>query len=107
MCHKSELDKQEIFTDTIKQLGDNAILILLHDDDRPEAVFISPQYAAMMEDSRDNLKRFNRTGDFRELIHPEDRHLVDYMLENHESPDENKSQNIQIRLIKAHKNIIW
>ncbi|MBQ6774660.1 MAG: response regulator [Synergistaceae bacterium] len=107
MCHKSELDKQEIFTDTIKQLGDNAILILLHDDDRPEAVFISPQYAAMMEDSRDNLKRFNRTGDFRELIHPEDRHLVDYMLDNHESPDENKSQNIQIRLITAQKNIIW
>ncbi|MBQ7733660.1 MAG: response regulator [Synergistaceae bacterium] len=115
MCRKP--DEQEIFIDTIRQLGNNAILILNHDDGRLEAVFISPEYASMMEmememmeDTQENLLRFNTEtdGDFfcvRELVHPADRYLVDYMIEKHESPD--KKQNIQIRLITAQKNIIW
>ena len=103
MCRKP--DEREIFIDTIRQLGNNAILILTHDNGRAEAVFISPEYASMMEDTRENLLRFNTDGDFHELIDPEDRQLVDYMIKNHESPD--KKQNIQIRFITAQKNIIW
>ena len=102
MCHSQP---EEQFINTIKQLGSNAILLKVHDNGKPEAVFMSPEYIIMMEDTPENAVRFNSTGDFSEIIYPEDRHLVDYMIKHHESPD--KTQSIQIRKITTKNNIIW
>ncbi len=99
-------DEKQNFLDTIKQLGNNAILTRIHDDGHQEALFISPGYMAMMnEQSEDDAMRYNGTGDFSEIIYPEDRPLVDYMLKHHEAPD--KSHNIRIRKYTAKNNIIW
>ena len=103
MCQQDE--QQKNFIETIKQLGNRAILIHVLDGGKPEAVFISPEYAAMMEDTQDNSTRFNSTGNFEDIVFPEDRPLVQYMLEHHEAPD--KSHHIQIRKITAKNNIIW
>ena len=103
MC-RSKLEEQKKFIDTIQQLGNSAILIRVHDN-KPEAVFISPEYAKMMEDTQENSARFNSTGNFNEIIYPEDRPLVEYMLQHHEAPD--KSKSIQIRKITSTGKIIW
>ncbi|MBQ7593143.1 MAG: response regulator [Synergistaceae bacterium] len=103
MCHSQP--EEEKFIDIIKQLGRSAILLKVHDDGRPEAVFISDEYIKMMEDTPEEAARFNATGDFSEIIYHEDRPLVDYMLQHHESPD--KTKKIQIRKITAKNNIIW
>ena len=105
MSHSLQQNERQNFIETIKQLGNNAILIHLLENGKPEAVFISPEYITMMEDNTQDATRFNITGDFNDIIYPEDRPLVDYMLTNHEAPD--KSMNIQIRKITAKKNIIW
>ena len=105
MCH-SQLEEREKFIDTIKQLGNTAILLKIHDDGKPEAVFISPDYIKMMEEnSLEEASRYNSTGNFFEIIYPEDRPLVEYMLKNHEAPD--KSKTIQFRKVTFNKNIIW
>ncbi|MBR1657395.1 MAG: response regulator [Synergistaceae bacterium] len=98
-------EEQKNFIDTIKQLGNSTILIRSHDGGRPEAVFISPEYAQMMEDTQENSARFNSSGSFSETIHPEDLPLVQYMLDHHEAPD--KSNRIQFRKITAKNNVIW
>ena len=106
MCRfTSQQDEQKNFIDTIKQLGNSAVLICSHKDGKPEAVYVSPEYISMMEDTPENVLRFNETGDFSPLIHPEDLSLVRYMLEHKEAPD--KSKIIQIRKITAKNNIIW
>ena len=98
-------NEQQRFIETIKQLGNSAILIHVQKDGKPEAVFISPEYADMMEDTPENSARFNSDGDFSKIIHPDDWPLVQYVLEHHEAPD--KSPTIQIRKITAKNNIIW
>ena len=96
--------EQQNFIETIKQLGNSAILI--HDKDgKPEAVYISPEYISMMEDTPENAARFDVNGDFDKMIFPDDRPLVEYVLKNHKAPD--GSSNIQIRKITAKNNIIW
>lgn len=104
MC-RPQNHEQRNFIDTIKQLGNSAILIRCGKGGKSEAVYISPEYIAMMEDDPAGADRFNESGDFSPIIYPEDRPLVDYMLKNHEAPD--KSQRIQIRKITAKNNIIW
>ena len=99
-------NEQQQFIETIKQLGNSAILLREQKDGRPEAVFISPEYLSMMEeDTLEDAARFNATGDFSTIIYPDDRPLVQYVLEHHEAPD--KSKTIQIRKITAKNNIIW
>ncbi|MBQ7197053.1 MAG: response regulator [Synergistaceae bacterium] len=100
---QSEAEKN--LFETITQLGNSAILILLRDNGKHEAVYVSPEYAKMMEDTPENITRFNEAGDFREVIYPDDWPVVQYILENHEAPD--KSKQIQIRKITAKNNIIW
>ena len=102
MCHSQSEEK---VIDIIKQLGRSAILLKVHDDGKPEAVFISDEYIKMMEDTPEEAARFNATGDFSEIIYHEDRPLVDYMLKHHESPEKTKS--IKIRKVTAKNNIIW
>ncbi len=104
MCH-SQHDERQNFIDTIKQIGNSAILIHVHDDGKPEAVYVSPEYVEMMEDTPENATSYNATGDFSAIIHPEDKSIVDYMLEHHEAPD--KSHTIQIRKITAKNKVIW
>ena len=100
------IDERQRFIDTIRQLGNNAILTQIHNDGHQDALFVSPGYIAMMmEQSEDEAMRYNGTGDFSEIIYPEDRPLVDYMLTHHEAPD--KSHHIQIRKVTAQHNIIW
>ena len=100
---QSEAEKN--LFETITQLGNSAILIHLRDNGKHEAVYVSPEYAKMMEDTPENITRFNEAGDFREVIYPDDWPVVQYILENHEAPD--KSKEIQIRKITAKNNIIW
>ena len=104
MC-SSQKDERQNFIDTISQLGNSAILICSHKDGKSEAVYVSPEYISMMEDTPEKAARFNSTGDFSEIIYPEDMPLVKYMLEHHEAPD--KSCRIQIRKVTAKNNIIW
>ena len=100
------IDERQRFIDTIKQLGNNAILTRIHDDGHQEALFVSPGYLAMMkEDSEDDAMRYNATCNFSEIVYPEDRPLVEYMLAHHEAPD--KSRHIQIRKYTAKHDIIW
>ena len=101
----SQHNEQQNFINAIKQLGNKAILIRVHEDGRHEAVFVSPEYATMMADTREGSKRYNETGDFSEIIYPDDRPLVKYVIEHHEAPD--KSRDIQIRQITANNHIIW
>ncbi len=101
----SQQNERQNFINAIKQLGNKAILIHINDDGKHEAVFISPEYAAMMGDTREGSKRYNETGDFSEIIYPDDRPLVQYVIEHHEAP--NKSRDIQIRQITANNHIIW
>ncbi len=97
---------QQKFIDTIKQLGNNAILIHSHKNGNNEAVFISQDYAAMMEDTPENLmKLFNKPGNAISTTYHEDKSLVDYMLEHHEAPD--KSHSLQIRKVTFGNNIKW
>ncbi len=105
MSYSTQHDEQQKFIETIKQLGNSAILIHVLKDGKPEAVFVSQEYLSMMEDTPENVTRFNATGDFSETVYPEDMPLVDYMLTHHESQD--KTMNIQIRKITTKKNIIW
>ena len=101
-----QIDERQRFIDTIKQLGNNAILTRIHDDGHQEAIYISPGYISMMnEESEAHAMRFNASKDFSDLIYPDDKYLVDYMLAHHEAPD--KSHSIQIRKITASDNIIW
>ncbi|MBQ9629561.1 MAG: hypothetical protein IJR43_09920, partial [Synergistaceae bacterium] len=100
MCHSLN-DERQKFIDTIKQLGNNAILLLIHKDGNTEALFISQDYAAMMEDTPENLMH----SDFRASIYPEDISLAEYMLTNHESQD--KSHKIRIRKVTSKNNIKW
>jgi len=102
---QSRHNERQNFINAIKQLGNSAILIYIHDDGKHEAVFISPEYAAMMGERREESKRFNETGDFSEIIYPDDRELVQYVIEHHETPD--KSRDIQIRQITSDNHIIW
>ncbi|MBQ7544565.1 MAG: PAS domain-containing protein, partial [Synergistaceae bacterium] len=97
--------ERRLFIDTIKRLGNNSIFLQLHDDGHSEALFVSPEYSAMMEDSQENAERFSESQDFSRIIHPEDRQLVGYMLKNHEAHD--KSSSIQIRMITAANRVIW
>ena len=100
------IDERRIFLDTIKQLGTNSILTRIHDDGYQEALYISPGYLDMMnENSADEAMRYNASHDFSEIIYPEDRPLVEYMLTHRESPE--KTHNIQIRKVTAKQNIIW
>ena len=97
--------ERRLFIDTIKRLGNNSIFLQVHDDGHCEALFISPEYSAMMDDSQEGAKRYNDSRDFSSIIHPEDRPLVEYMLANHESPA--RTNSIQIRKITAKKRVIW
>lgn len=78
--------------ETIKQLENRAILLRAG---TLEAVFISPEYLAMIENDFTN---------FRAIIYPEDISLVDYMLEHKQAPDGSKT--LQIRLT-ANNKLIW
>ena len=99
-------EEHKKFIDTIKQLGSNAILIHVHHDGKRETVFVSEDHAAMMEDTPENLmKTLNEPGKFRASVYHEDISLVEYMLENHESPD--KSSSIQVRKVTSKNNIKW
>ncbi|MBQ4430708.1 MAG: response regulator [Synergistaceae bacterium] len=95
-------DERENFIDTIKQLGNSAILIHCRNDGKHEALYISPEYVSMMEDTPENVASYD---DFTPSIHPDDIPLVNYMLEHHESPD--KTPSIQIRKITAKGNTLW
>ena len=72
MC-RPQNHEQRNFIDTIKQLGNSAILIRCGKGGKSEAVYISPEYIAMMEDDPAGADRFNESGDFSPIIYPEDR----------------------------------
>ena len=62
-------NEQQRFIETIKQLGNSAILIHVQKDGKPEAVYISPEYLLMMEeDSQEDATRFNADGDSAKLF---------------------------------------
>ena len=104
--YQSFPETRQKFIDTIKQLGNNAILIHVHKDGSHEIIFISDDHAAMMEDTSENLmKKFNKPENFKATIYHEDLSLVEYMFEKHESPD--KLHNIQIRKVTSKNNIKW
>ena len=98
MCH-SQQDERKNFVETIAKLNNSAILIHSRDDGKHEAVFISPEYAEMMEDTPEHSQ------DFSKFIYPEDMEIVREMLEKREAPD--KSHRVQFRMMTAKNNVIW
>lgn len=98
MCH-SQQDERKNFVETIAKLNNSAILIHSSDDGKHEAVFISPEYAEMMEDTPEHSQ------DFSKIIYPEDVEIVREMLEKREAPD--KSHRLQFRMMTAKNNVIW
>ena len=105
MCSSAPDNECAKFIEIIKQLGNSSIFIHVHKDGYHEALFVSPEYAAMMEDTPEGAARYNETRDFSDIIHPDDRHLIQYMIEHHEAPD--KSHHVQFRKLSANHNIIW
>ena len=96
---------RERFLYNISQLGSSAVLIEQHKDGKYEALFVSPEYVEMMEDTEENTLRLMGGEYYKETTHPDDRYLVEYMLENHRSPE--GGTNIQVRKITSKGHTIW
>ena len=53
MSHSLQQNEQQNFIETIKQLGNIAILLHVLNNGKPEAVYVSPEYLTMMEDTEE------------------------------------------------------
>ena len=98
-------DSRIRFLDNIRKFGGNAVLFRIHNDGHFESLYVSPEYAQMMQDSVENILTFINDTTFEETVYPDDFHLVEYMLKNHEAPD--GGEYIQIRKVSTMGKIIW
>ncbi|MBR1865381.1 MAG: hypothetical protein IJ801_02625 [Lachnospiraceae bacterium] len=105
LTDKEEMDARIRFLHNIRQLGNIAILIRQHEDGRLESVYVSPEYAEMMEDTVEHSLIQMDGAHYKDTTHADDRHLVAHMLKYHEAPDH--GPNIQIRKITAKGHIVW
>ncbi|MBQ9210561.1 MAG: response regulator [Clostridia bacterium] len=102
---KSSLEAKTHFLKNIRQMGNNAVLIRRHEDGRLETVYVSPEFAAMMECSVEEAMALMNGLQFYKSTNPEDRPLVRSMLQNRVAYD--GGMNLTIQKITAKKNRVW
>ena len=73
-------EKIDNFLKNIVQMKNNSVLLKQNDDGLMELVFLSEEFAAMMESSVSELKNFIKNRGFYKIIKPEDRPLVRSMI---------------------------
>ena len=98
-------DSQAHFLRNIQQMGNNALLLQKHDDGLLEPVFVSEEFAKMMECSVSEAKSLMSGIGFFKTTHPEDRPLVRSMLERRVAYD--GSCTLIIQKFTAKRNKIW
>ena len=98
-------EKIDNFLKNIVQMKNNSVLLKQNDDGLMELVFLSEEFAAMMESSVSELKNFIKNRGFYKIIKPEDRPLVRSMIRYKISY--NGGNSLTVRNITAQKNIIW
>ena len=97
--------EKEHFLRNIKQLNNNAILLRILSGGRMEPVFVSREFAEMMECSEEEaIKQMDARG-FLKSVNPEDRPLVRSILKNRIAYDGGSSLTVQ--KITAKRNKIW
>ena len=93
------------FLKNIRQIGNNAVLLRRSDNGRMEPVFISQEFADMMECTTEEAAALMRDMGFYRTTNPEDRPLVRSMFRNRVAYDGTTSLTIQ--KITAKRNRIW
>ena len=93
------------FLRNIRQMSNNAVLIRRHSDGRLETVFVSREFADMMECDPEEAMDLMNGLRFYKTTNPEDRPLVRSMLQNRVAYD--GSTSLTIQKITAKKNRIW
>ena len=102
--HASQ-EAKEHFLKNIKQMGNNAVLLRRTKGSRMEPVFISDEFAAMMECSIDEAHELMSGMGYYKSTNPEDRPLVRSMMSHRVAYD--GSSVLTIQKITAKKNRIW
>ncbi|MBQ8151856.1 MAG: hypothetical protein IJ070_03720 [Firmicutes bacterium] len=98
-------EAREHFLRAIEQMHNNAVLTRIGEDGRMETVFVSEEFADMMECSVEEAKRMMSGMSFFKSTNPEDRPLVRSMLRNRVTYD--GKSDLTIQKITAKKNRIW
>ena len=98
-------DAQDHFLRNIRQMGNNAVLLQRHEDGRIDPVFISAEYARMMECTEAEAKAMLSGVGFFKTTVADDRPLVRSMLERRVAFDGTNRLTIQKRT--AGNNKVW
>ena len=98
-------DSRAHFLRNIQQMKNNAVLMQRHDDGTLEPVFVSEEFAAMMECSVSEAMDLMAGIGFYKVTYPEDRPLVRSMLEHRVAYD--GSSALTIQKFTANRNRIW
>ena len=93
------------FLKNIRQMQNIAVLMQVFDDGTQEAVFVSDEFAKMMEGTVEELAHSLNEGGLLKHTHPEDRSLVRSMLKRHVSDEGTSDLTIQKITLKG--NAIW
>ena len=93
------------FLKSIQQIQGNAVLMRETDNGDMEVVYVSDDFADMMECTVEEVKKMLAGKGFLESTHPDDRLLVRRMLRRHES-DEGRTT-LTIQKITARGRTIW
>ena len=93
------------FLKSIRQIQGNAVLMRETDNGDMEVVYVSDDFADMMECTVEEVKKMLAGKGFLESTHPDDRLLVRRMLRRHES-DEGRTT-LTIQKITARGRTIW
>ena len=93
------------FLQNIRQMNNNAVLYQRHDDGRIEPIFLSTEFARMMECSIAEARKLISGMGFYKTTKPEDRPLVRSMIRRHVA--HNGGNTLTIRKLTAKKNVIW
>ena len=93
------------FLRNIYQMRNNAVLFQQHEDGRTEPIFLSEEFANMMECSIPEAKALIAGLGFYKTTKTEDRPMVRSMIRHHIAY--NGGNTLTIRIITAKKNLIW
>ena len=106
-CKIDSNDKEmtDHFLKNIYQMKNNAVLMQQYEDGRMKPIFLSQEFADMMECSVEDAKKLISGLGFYKTTKPEDRPLVRSMIHHHIAY--NGGNTITIRKITAKKNLVW
>ncbi len=93
------------FLRSIRQIESAALLVNQHENGRIESIFVSKEFAKLLECTEDEALNYMNGEGFITSTHRDDRYLVEQMLLNRSS--ENKTKELTIRKITTKGNVIW